>query len=249
MKRWLLVWLMLGLSLGGSFGVSGSAEARNPQDRALNQKSEPVHFLGRRAAKKYMRAVLIQRFSYDSRAGGSISCRKRLSRTRVACTMSWVIGDGGFFGRGTVWLTFRRHERQAHFSYRLTNVDEYCLDVTPEQDCTRKLRDKGFVPAYTLRFVAHSSATQSHGHLSLRASFHDCGDVPQINSYDIRAKRVRCREAKRVVRAYSAAVSEGGGFTKDVLGFHCKVVGLYGDGGIQRCAAKGHQVVRFLRGG
>lgn len=248
-NRWLLVWLMLGLSFGGSLFVNGSAEAHNSQDRALHQKSKPAHFLGRRAAKKYMRAVLIQRFSYDSRAGGSISCRKRLSRTRVACTMSWVIGDGGFFGRGTVWLTFRRHERQAHFSYRLTNVDEYCLDVTPEQDCTRKLRDKGLVPAYVLRTVAHPPATQDRGYLSLRASFHDCGDVPQINSYDIRAKRVRCGEARRVVRAYHAAVSEGGGFTEDVLGFHCKVVGLYGDGGIQRCAAKGHRVVRFLRGG
>lgn len=85
--------------------------------------------------------------------------------------------------------------------------------------------------------------------LPLRASFHDCGDAPAVNSYDIRAKRVRCREAKRVVRAYDAAVRQRGGFTQDVLGFHCKVVGLYGDGGIQRCAAKGHRVIRFLRGG
>lgn len=164
--------------------------------------------------------------------------------------MSWVIGDGGFFGQGTVWLTFRHHEKQAHFSYRLTNVDEYCLDVTPEEDCTRKLRDKGLVPPSALRSLTYFTASQDHERPALlRANFHDCGDVPQINSYDIRAKRVQCGEAKRVVRAYNAAVSEGGGFTKDVLGFHCKVVGLYGDGGVQRCAAKGHRVVRFLRGG
>jgi hypothetical protein len=85
--------------------------------------------------------------------------------------------------------------------------------------------------------------------LPLRASFQDCGDVPSVNSFGIEAKRVRCREAKRVVRAYNSAVSEGGGFTKDVLGFHCKVAGLYGDGGIHRCAAKGHRIVRFARGG
>jgi TolB protein len=82
-----------------------------------------------------------------------------------------------------------------------------------------------------------------------RASFHVCGDVPSVNSYDIEAKRVGCDQAKRIIRAYDAAVSEGGGFTKYVFGFHCKVVGLYGDGGIQRCAAKGHRVIRFLRGG
>lgn len=111
-------------------------------------KPEPRRFLGRQAAKRYMRAVLIQRFSYDHRAGGSISCRERLSQTRIACRMSWVIGDAGFFGRGQIWLTFRRHEKQAHFSYRLTNVDEYCLDVTPEQDCTRKRRGSGRVPEY-----------------------------------------------------------------------------------------------------
>lgn len=157
--------------------------------------------------------------------------------------MAWVIGDGGFFGHGTIWLTFRRHEKQAHFSYRLTNVDEYCLDVTPERDCTRKLRDSGLVPAYLL------GSANPRQLLAGQASFHDCGDIPSINSYDIRAKRVRCREAKRVVRAYGSAVNDGSGFTQDVLGFHCKVVGLYGDGGIHRCAAKGHRVVRFSRGG
>ena len=83
----------------------------------------------------------------------------------------------------------------------------------------------------------------------LRASFHGCGDIPAVNSYDIKAKRARCGLARRVVRAYDSAVGEGGGFTQDVLGFHCKVVGLYGDGGIQRCGARGHRVVRFLRGG
>lgn len=113
--------------------------------------SEPKRFLGRAAAKRYMRAVLSRpRLAYDHRAGGSINCRKRLSRTRVACRMRWVVGDGGFFGRGQIWLTFRRQEKQAHFSYRLTSVDEYCLDVTPERDCTRRLRDSGRVPTYLL---------------------------------------------------------------------------------------------------
>jgi hypothetical protein len=146
MKYCLTMWLLVGLGLGASLTGSEPTEARTHEVPALNHKPEPVHFLGRRAAKKHMRAILIQRFSYNYRAGGSISCRKRLSRTRVGCTMSWVIGDGGFFGKGKIWLTFPYGEKQAHFSYRLTNVDEYCLDVTPERDCTSKLRDSGLVP-------------------------------------------------------------------------------------------------------
>jgi hypothetical protein len=83
----------------------------------------------------------------------------------------------------------------------------------------------------------------------LRASFHECGDMPSLTSWDIRAKRVMCSEAKQVVRAYVAAVGRGGGFTKDVRGFHCKISGYYGDGAYYRCAAPGHRVVRFTRGG
>lgn len=131
------------LDSAGPLGFDGPSEYP-----CSSFKPEPVHYLGHGSAKAYMRAVLIQRFSYDSRAGGSIRCQKRLSKTRISCTMSWVIGDAGFFGNGRIWLTFRRHEIQAHFSYRLTNVDEYCLDVTPERDCTRKLRDQGQVPRY-----------------------------------------------------------------------------------------------------
>lgn len=83
----------------------------------------------------------------------------------------------------------------------------------------------------------------------LRASFHNCGDIATLTSWDITAKRVGCRKARQVVRAYNSAIGEGGGPTQDVLGFHCKVVGYYGDGGIYSCAASGHRIVRFQRGG
>lgn len=83
----------------------------------------------------------------------------------------------------------------------------------------------------------------------LRAGFHNCGDIATLNSWGITAKRVGCPKARRVVRAYNSAIGKGGGFTQDVLGFHCKVVGSYGDGGIHRCAALGHRIVRFQRGG
>lgn len=105
-------------------------------------KPEPVHRLGSWEARDYMRAAL-SRFSYEARAGGRIKCNRRMSATRIACEMGWVIGDTGYFGRGQIWLTFEHHEKQAHFSYRLTRVDEYCVFVTHEGDCTKKLRDRG----------------------------------------------------------------------------------------------------------
>ncbi len=107
-------------------------------------KPEPVHRLGGYAARNYMRSVL-SRFSYEARAGGSIKCNRRVSATRVGCKMSWVIGDTGYVGRGQIWLTFPHHEKRAHFSYRLTRVDEYCVFVTHEGDCTKKLRDSGAI--------------------------------------------------------------------------------------------------------
>lgn len=110
-------------------------------------RPEPLHLLGRAAAKNSMRRVLSRpRLSYDDRAGGRLHCGRRLSKTRIGCEMSWVIGDTGYVGRGQIWLTFQRHEKHAHFSYRLTQIDEYCLFVTMTGDCTTKLRASGPVP-------------------------------------------------------------------------------------------------------
>jgi hypothetical protein len=83
----------------------------------------------------------------------------------------------------------------------------------------------------------------------LRADFHNCGDIPALTTWDVRAKRVSCRKAKRVVRAYNAALGPEGSSTQDVMGFHCKISGGYYDGAYYRCAAAGHKVIRFTRGG
>lgn len=122
-------------------------------DRAIHYtcrsfKPEPVHLLGRGAAKSDMRKVLSRpRLEYDERAGGRLHCNKRISRTRIGCEMGWVLGDTGYVGRGQIWLTFQRHEKHAHFSYRLTRIDEYCVFVTMAGNCTKKLRASGPVPA------------------------------------------------------------------------------------------------------
>ena len=110
--------------------------------RFLTTSGEPIHRLGSSAARDYMRAVL-SRFSFEDRAGGSIGCNRRISATRIACAMGWVLGDTGYGGRGQIWLTFEHHEKRAHFSYRLTRLDEYCAFVTHEGHCAKKLRDSG----------------------------------------------------------------------------------------------------------
>lgn len=84
---------------------------------------------------------------------------------------------------------------------------------------------------------------------SSRASFLACGDIPAMNTWDIRAKRVGCHKAKRVARAYNLALGPESSSTQDIMGFHCRISGYYGDGAYYRCAATGHRVIRFTRGG
>lgn len=105
----------------------------------------------------------------------------------------------------------------------------------------------GAVIAATLVLVAIltpiAHATSTH------ADFQRCGDIPALNTWDIRAKRVGCHKAKRVARAYNLALDPEGSSTQNVMGFHCKISGYYGDGAYYRCAATGHHVIRFTRGG
>ena len=140
MRRGALIrasWIM-GLAV-----AAWAAQLAAPSAEAHSR--DPIHRLGSSAARDYMRSVL-NGIGYEARAGGSIKCNRRLSAARRACKMGWVTGDTGFVGRGQIWLTFRRHEKQAHFSYRLTVVDEYCLYVTHEGNCTSKKRNSGPVP-------------------------------------------------------------------------------------------------------
>jgi hypothetical protein len=84
---------------------------------------------------------------------------------------------------------------------------------------------------------------------SSRAGFQSCGNIATLTSWDIRAKRVGCPKARQVVRAYNSAIAGGSGPTQDVLGFHCKIAGYYGDGANYRCTAEKHRIVKFSRGG
>ncbi|HEU5063008.1 MAG TPA: hypothetical protein VFT79_07640 [Solirubrobacterales bacterium] len=82
----------------------------------------------------------------------------------------------------------------------------------------------------------------------LRADFHNCGDIPPLSSWDIRAKRVGCTKAKQVVRRFVETKGSNDVSTQDVLGFRCKTSGSYYDGAYYRCTASGRRVIRFTRG-
>jgi len=52
-----------------------------------------------------------------------------------------------------------------------------------------------------------------------------------------------------VVNAYVRGGLQDGESTMTIGGFHCRLNGTYYDGGYYRCAAKGHRVIKFTRGG
>jgi hypothetical protein len=83
-------------------------------------------------AEAWMRTALTRREVFQFRSGNSrsVRCRKRLSRDRLRCKMSWSLGDEIHFrGRGSIWVTYRGGAAQWNFSYRVTGVNEYCLRV------------------------------------------------------------------------------------------------------------------------
>jgi len=80
---------------------------------------------------------------------------------------------------------------------------------------------------------------------SLRATYRKCrpprGFFPGGAVGNLRAKRTSCKVARRVS---SVVYSD----RPTYLGFRCRVVGSYGDGGIWRCV-NGAKVIRFKKGG
>ncbi len=80
------------------------------------------------------------------------------------------------------------------------------------------------------------------------ATFHNCGDIPTLTTWDIEAKRTKCGLAKRVARVFVTEGLEDGDDAAQVLGFSCRPNGSYYDGGYYRCTAKGPRVIKFTRG-
>jgi len=96
-------------------------------------------------AARYMRRALGRRpaLSFDAAYGRRIRCGRRNGERRRRCTMSWIVGDLFFSGRGRVRLTVNRRGVRWHFSYRIVRFNEYCAVVVEGDDCTKVLRAHG----------------------------------------------------------------------------------------------------------
>ena len=96
--------------------------------------------LGTNLAEHYMRIGLSRHFdSWPAGYAKVVRCTKRVSRDRVRCQyIQWIVGDVGFYGHGTLWVTYERGVPHWNYSYRIVELNEYCADVEPPgTDCTR----------------------------------------------------------------------------------------------------------------
>ena len=60
---------------------------------------------------------------------------KRISRVRMRCKISWVIGDFYFTGKITVWF----RNQYYLYDYRIKRYDEYCM-ATGGHNCVKGYR-------------------------------------------------------------------------------------------------------------
>ena len=79
------------------------------------------------------------------------------------------------------------------------------------------------------------------------ASVRECGDMSSALAYNITARVVSCREARRVVRAWNlgAARQGGGGYSR---GLNCRYRDTGYEAGDIRCTGNRRRVVRWQTG-
>jgi hypothetical protein len=94
----------------------------------------PVH-LDRSVASYATQETVNRRFyeSFLNRAGGSVDCKFKVSLNVRHCKIEWVIGDAYYVGKTTVGLYERANgSKLATVSYRIHEIDEYCVYVRHE---------------------------------------------------------------------------------------------------------------------
>jgi hypothetical protein len=92
------------------------------------------------AARHYSIVALRRRFKADFSLGGfNSTCRRRISRTRVRCSVSWFQGDAVFNGHTEIWYSRHGQEVEWNYLYTITDVDTYCSQVQhrPLSRCSR----------------------------------------------------------------------------------------------------------------
>jgi hypothetical protein len=95
-----------------------------------------VYDLRQGKAAALMREALSRRFgsNFEHAYGRRVVCHKRLSRDRRRCSMSWVIGDMGFFGKGQIWITYPEHRPFWNYAFKVAMLNEYCVAMGGD-DC------------------------------------------------------------------------------------------------------------------
>jgi hypothetical protein len=106
----------------------------------------PIH-LKRSTASYATQETVNRRFSesFLNRAGGSVNCKRKVSFNVRHCKIQWVIGDAYYAGGTTVGLYERANRsRLATVSYRIHEIDEYCVFVRhePVARCDRHFRGR-----------------------------------------------------------------------------------------------------------
>jgi hypothetical protein len=118
------------LSGGTSEGWPSSA----PSDRIPTLSvAETKHYFRVALAREFKNAY---RHSYAKRIAGCT----RLSRLRIRCGVSWVIGDLNYRGKGMIWLTREDDDSTAwNYAWTIRRVNEYCRS-TGGRRCTKTYR-------------------------------------------------------------------------------------------------------------
>lgn len=108
------------------------------------------------------------------------------------------------------------------------------------------------VPLLLTLVIALAAPASGSGSSLNAPAFKRCGSLPELTTWQIEAKGIRCKPAREIVYAYVKAGLEEGDSRGEYAGFRCRPSGTYGDGGLYRCSAKGpkgHRVIKFARGG
>ena len=122
----------------------------------LDQCSPPSSFtvafrhpsLSSANARGYARQALADEFrgAYRSGYGHRVRCARQ-TKIRQSCRVSWVIGDGVYFGNVTIYRKRRFTYSAVNYRMTITLYDEYCHLVRkrPLAECQRRIRRSGQV--------------------------------------------------------------------------------------------------------
>lgn len=113
----------------------------------LKAKGRPLPKLYGGAATDYTRKALVREFPFTSDpTSRDIDCKKRLSRVKFKCRVSFFAGDSSYRGNVKVRHILKAGDRLGYrYAMRLTYTNEYCIHGLdkPRDECQKKIKEKG----------------------------------------------------------------------------------------------------------